>query len=68
MASRIFPGYKLRDGYRQVTFLDRSQVDQIKIIHTQDIISWYDFLANHERDEQRKQIERPRVGTCAYHR
>jgi hypothetical protein len=54
----FFSGYKLRDGYRHVTFLDRSQVDQIKIIHTQDIISWYDFLANHERDEQRKQIER----------
>ncbi len=28
------------------------------IIHTQDIISWYDFLANHERDEHRKQLER----------
>jgi hypothetical protein len=50
----FFSGYKLRDCYRKVSFFDRSQVDQMKIIHTQDILSWHEFLANHER--QRKQL------------
>ena len=55
----FFSGYKLRDGFRQVTFYH--QPDNIQLIHSQDILSSYDFFIQQEREEQRHQLEQERV-------